>query len=304
MLRGIEHQERAGSISALDIARGKACLPDESRLLIAGNSADGQRLTEHRGIADSEISGTVANLGQHAHGHVEHLAQRLVPTALANVVERGSARIGGIGEMRLAAAQPPDEKTVDGAEGDVAGGGRLARTRHSVEDPRDLGGGEIRVEAQAGLAAHVGLAMIESQLPASIRGAAILPDNGVVNGRAAATIPENGGFSLIGDADGGNRSPAPRRAAAIPGGWWTGPWPRSLRRHARPNPKPDKSARSSAARQRSPRPRPRRRWHAWNSFPGRWRAKCQRTCSGRIAESVRYRPRTLSADTRPHSDYK
>jgi hypothetical protein len=46
-LRGIEHQERAGSISALGIAGGKACLPDESRLLIAGNSADGQGLTEN-----------------------------------------------------------------------------------------------------------------------------------------------------------------------------------------------------------------------------------------------------------------
>ncbi len=42
------------------------------------------------------------------------------------------------------------------------------------------------------------------ELAAARSGAAILPDDGIVDGRAGAPIPENGGLALIGDADGGD----------------------------------------------------------------------------------------------------
>ena len=42
------------------------------------------------------------------------------------------------------------------------------------------------------------------ELLAESGGAAILPDDGVVDGLAGCAVPDDGGFALVGDADGGN----------------------------------------------------------------------------------------------------
>ena len=51
-----------------------------------------------------------------------------------NVVEAGTARIGGVGDMHLAAGQPPDQKAVDCAETKLAGGSGVTRTLDLVQD--------------------------------------------------------------------------------------------------------------------------------------------------------------------------
>ena len=67
-------------------------------------------------------------------------------------IEQQRARgIGGVGCVHLAAGQPPEQKTVDGAESEPAGLGERARAFHMLEQPGDLGGGEIGIEQQAGL---------------------------------------------------------------------------------------------------------------------------------------------------------
>ena len=43
-----------------------------------------------------------------------------------------------------------------------------------------------------------------AQFGADISRAAVLPDDGVVEGLAGFTVPHQGGFALIGDADGGD----------------------------------------------------------------------------------------------------
>jgi hypothetical protein len=47
-------------------------------------------------------------------------------------------------------------------------------------------------------------AAVSAELVAYARGAAVLPDNGVVNGFARLTIPDEGGFALVRDANGGD----------------------------------------------------------------------------------------------------
>jgi hypothetical protein len=105
--------------------------------------------------------------------------------------------------VHVAAGQPPQQKTVDRAEGKFAGMRRGTRAVDGVEQPGNLAGGKIRIEHQSGLGGDFRLMTGAPQRIAIIRGAAILPDDGVVNGLAAGAIPDHRGFALIGDADAG-----------------------------------------------------------------------------------------------------
>ena len=51
--------------------------------------------------------------------------------------------------MHRAAGQPPQQEAVDRAEGQLAALGRRARARHLLEQPGELGGGEIGVDHAA-----------------------------------------------------------------------------------------------------------------------------------------------------------
>ena len=63
-----------------------------------------------------------------------------------NVVEACAAGIGGVGDMHPAAGQPPDQKAVDGAETQFAGGGAVARALNLVQNPGQFRGGEIGIQ--------------------------------------------------------------------------------------------------------------------------------------------------------------
>ena len=61
---------------------------------------------------------------------------------------------------------------------------------------------KIRVEQQAGGAGDRCLMACGFQLTANIRGAPVLPDNGVVDGLAGLPVPNHRGFALICNTDG------------------------------------------------------------------------------------------------------
>ena len=71
-----------------------------------------------------------------------------------------------------------------------------------VQDPADLGGREVGVGQQAGGGLDVVGEALGHQLVHQAGGAAALPDDGVVNGGAGGFVPDDGGFPLVGDADG------------------------------------------------------------------------------------------------------
>ena len=77
--------------------------------------------------------------------------------------------------MRGARRQVPGEKAVDRAEGEFAS----LRTGRVIEQPLELGRGEVGIETQTGFLGNRILVTRLAKLAAQIRGAPVLPDNGI-----------------------------------------------------------------------------------------------------------------------------
>ena len=118
-----------------------------------------------------------------------------------DVVDQRARGVGRIGDVRLAAGQPPDQETVDGAGQQLAAFGALARAFHIVEQPGDLGAGKIGIEQQPGLLREFLLQPLLLQFLAKCRGSPVLPDDGVVDRLAGRLVPDDDGLALVGDAD-------------------------------------------------------------------------------------------------------
>ena len=72
-----------------------------------------------------------------------------------------------------------------------------------VENPGDLGRGEVGVEDEAGSVGDVVGDAGLLELCAFGGGSAVLPDDGGVDGLAGGAVPHDYSFALVGDADGG-----------------------------------------------------------------------------------------------------
>ena len=106
--------------------------------------------------------------------------------------------------MHGAAGEFPDEPGVDGAKRQPALPRQGARAFHMLEQPRNFGGGKISVDDETRFAADGRGVAGRLEAVAVLGCAAVLPDDGVMDRSSGFAIPEQGGFSLVGDADGGN----------------------------------------------------------------------------------------------------
>ena len=106
--------------------------------------------------------------------------------------------------MDLSPGEIPDQPGVHGAEQQLAPLGPGPGAGHIVQNPLDLGAGEVGVDEQAGFVPDIGGHAVGGQLIADGGGAAALPDDGVVHGFAGGLVPDNGGLPLVGDADAGD----------------------------------------------------------------------------------------------------
>ena len=120
--------------------------------------------------------------GRQLIGTLKSSHRRLIPTARPNVEERCAAGVRDVGDVHAAACESPDQKAIDGAEGDVASLGRSRAPGTLIENPGELGRREVGVEPQTGLLDDFGLVPLLGELPAALGGAAVLPDDRVVNG--------------------------------------------------------------------------------------------------------------------------
>jgi hypothetical protein len=144
------------------------------------------------------------DLRQHAEGDVQ-LGQDLgVPAQVLDVEQHGAGGVGIVGDVHLAAGEVPDQPGVDVAEQQFALLGPLPGAFDVVEDPLDLGAGEVGVHHQAGVLLDVALESPRLQVVADGGRAPALPDDGVVDRLAGGLVPDDGGFPLVGDADGGH----------------------------------------------------------------------------------------------------
>ena len=121
-----------------------------------------------------------------------------------DVEEQRARRIGGVRRMHLAAGEPPQQETIDGAEGKFARFRLLARAFDMVEQPGDLGAGEIGIEQQPGLLGEQRLVALGFQRSRKDRRCAGPARRWRVDGLARLAVPHERRFALIGDADGGD----------------------------------------------------------------------------------------------------
>jgi len=137
-------------------------------------------------------------------GDVEDAQKIVIPVEGVDIEEEGARGITDVGDVQSAGGEVPRQPAVDGAAGEFAGNGALAGAGDVIEEPGELGAGEVGIEDEAGLFGEERLQSFVAQSFTERGGAAVLPDDSVVKGEAAATLPEKDGFALVGDADGGN----------------------------------------------------------------------------------------------------
>ena len=201
---GVHQHEAAGAVGVLGHAGREAGLAEQRRLLVARDAAerDLPPAEAREGLAMGEHRGHDPR--QHRTRDPEQLEHVLVPLARADVEQQRAARVGRVGEVQRAARELPGEPAVDGAEGELAALRPRAQPGVAVEQPRELGAGEVRVEQQAGAPRHLGLVALGLEPRAGVGRAAVLPDDGRRHGSAGGAIPQHRGLALVGDADGGH----------------------------------------------------------------------------------------------------
>ena len=143
-------------------------------------------------------------LGQHTPGDVQLLEDLVIPVQRVDVEQHGTAGVGIVGDMDLAAGQFPDQPGLHRPEQQLSRFGLLPRVWHMVQDPFQLGGRKISVDDKAGLLTELLGQTTGLQLVAVGAGAPALPDDGVADRFAGVAVPYDGGLPLVGDADGCN----------------------------------------------------------------------------------------------------
>ncbi|OPZ05782.1 MAG: hypothetical protein BWZ09_00882 [Alphaproteobacteria bacterium ADurb.BinA305] len=200
-MAGVHEQEAAGAVGVLRHARGEAGLAEGRRLLVAADAGDRDRGTEQRRIGLAAHPAARHHARQQHGRDAEALEQHRIPVQRVEVEEQRARGVARIGQVQPAAAQMPQQPAVDGAEGELAALGAHARIGDVVEQPGELGGGEIGIELQPGARAHVLCAARGAQALALDRGAAVLPDDRGGEGATTGALPQHGGLALVGDAD-------------------------------------------------------------------------------------------------------
>ena len=98
----------------------------------------------------------------------------------------------------------PDEPGLHGAKEQLSTLSLLPGSGDVIQDPFELGAGEVGIHHQAGLPANGFGVSGGLQLVAVGTGPAALPDDGVAHWFAGGLVPNNGGLTLVGDADSGD----------------------------------------------------------------------------------------------------
>src|SRR2546430_3499777 len=198
----VEQHEASGAIGILGRAGRVARLPEKRRLLVARDPGDrhaAREPAEVRGVAEG-ARGT-ENRRQHGARDPEELQHLVVPVPRLEVQaerSRGVARVRGV---HAATGELPEEPRVHRAECQLAALGSGARARDRIEEPADLGAGEVGVEDEPGAFLHKRLDPLGAQAVTDRRRPSALPDDRAVDGRSRCTIPEDGRLALVGDPD-------------------------------------------------------------------------------------------------------
>lgn len=202
---GVHHDEGPGSVGVLDRALVIGGLAKERCLLVPGNP--GNRDLDP---VEGEVPGvavdrrTLLDFRQDCPGDIEQVEDVLVPVESVDIEEHCPAGVGDVGRVGPAPGQLPEQPGVDGAEEEVPTGGLLPGAGHLIENPLDLGGGEVGVDYQPGLGVDHVLVAVTDQLLGDRAGLLGLPDDRVVDRFPGVAVPDDRRLPLVGDPDGGD----------------------------------------------------------------------------------------------------
>ncbi len=118
--------------------------------------------------------------------------------------QESTRRVGDVGHVHpaiCAAREIPEHPAVRRSEQQFAALGTLACAAHVLEDPHDLGAGEIGREGQSGDRFEALDPLGAGQPIDDLLGARVLPDDRVVDGLPGRPVPDDGGLTLVGDPD-------------------------------------------------------------------------------------------------------
>ena len=196
----VHQQKTAGAIGVFRHARGKAAIAEERRLLVAHQRRHGDLPPKHALVEYADHAGGVHHFGQHLRGDVHGAQKHLVPTMLVDVVEHGAGGVGGVGHVRMPGAEAAGQKAVHRAKAQFALFCARAGFGHGIQQPLQLGTGKIGVGDQPRAVAHHVAQSVALQSLDEWRGAAALPDDGVVEGLLRLALPQKRCLALAGDA--------------------------------------------------------------------------------------------------------
>ena len=162
-----DEDERAGPVRRLRLPRREARLPEEGRLLVAGDARDGNAWRRGATPRPPRPPRRTTS-GSSAAVDAEQRQQLVVPLARREVEQHRPRGVRAVGDVRGAAGQLPHEPAVDRPERELP-----LRPLGAREDPLELRRREVRVgDEPRPLADQVG-----GQLRAAIGGAPVLPDD-------------------------------------------------------------------------------------------------------------------------------
>jgi hypothetical protein len=103
--------------------------------------------------------------------------------------------------MQAAPGHFEQEKAVDRSEADLARARPRLETRHMLQEPSELGRGEIRIDHKSGRCSDMIAPALAEKLAAKPGRAAVLPNDRVGERLARCPLPHDRRLALIGDAD-------------------------------------------------------------------------------------------------------
>ena len=209
-----EH-EAARAIGVLGHTRRKAGLAEQRALLVTRHTADADAVAQQVGGDVAKVGARRQHFRHQRFGNTQQRQQVVVPLVGVHVEQHGARGVAHVRHMHLAVGEFPHQPAVHGAKGQLAALGCVARAGHVVQQPLQLGAGEVGVHQQARLGLDGGCVAFASQLGAGGLGAPVLPHDGVVHGLAGLAVPQHGGFALVGNAHGAHGAHGAGRNARL-----------------------------------------------------------------------------------------
>ena len=202
----VQQHEIAGAVRILGLARPHAHLADGGGLLIAQITTQRHFPAERTAAAGTTVKRRIrrrADRRQHAPRDPEHLQQFVVPCEGLQIHQHRPARVGDVRDVRPAvwtAGEVPDHPRVDIAEHRLPALRGVANAIDVLENPLNLGPGEIRGRRQARARPDQRRRGRIDPRHQTIR-PRVLPHDRVVPGSAGLRIPDHRRLTLIGDAN-------------------------------------------------------------------------------------------------------